>query len=356
MGKQKQPAPAALEMFSTLSEAVELMREAIITSAFSEANLTDIEKLSNAEINRAANTVIKKINENLTQHHLSIGKLNNMATQFNKELLLAGQDFHKRVVAPTIKTVNEITSQLSVIYSKWAKEHSHIIEDSTKVFKSIFDENDKEFIRIAEFFASHKWATPLDAPLSVLQDIRQKTLESRQPRSTLSKLMIEYFESPEGEKVWCSSGLTRPHAFIQKERIKIIRDCEEAIRMKSRRINFANLVIPTLIAQIDGIKFEYMLHKGFRPEGFKFIDESNNIVKWEEEIQSGLDPDDDPIDGLVVDIFFNTLFQSVMPSDTLPTWHHWNRHKIMHGQSFRYGRKDNAYRSFLLINYFFHLQ
>jgi hypothetical protein len=63
---------------------------------------------------------------------------------------------------------------------------------------------------------------------------------------------------------WESCGKFRPG------RIKIIKDCLNAIQNGEKGKIPSTLIVPVLIAQIDGIQREFLIKNNFKPEWTKF--------------------------------------------------------------------------------------
>ena len=60
--------------------------------------------------------------------------------------------------------------------------------------------------------------------------------------------------------------------------------------------------------------------------------------------------EDDPLD-LANKIMLNILFQKSLKGLPLEKPFTFNRHKILHGEELRYGRKDNTIRAFLILDF-----
>ena len=60
------------------------------------------------------------------------------------------------------------------------------------------------------------------------------------------------------------------------------------------------------------------------------------------------------LDDLANDIFLNILFQRSQKGKPLATPFSFNRHKIIHGESIKYGRKDYLIRAFMVLDLLAH--
>ena len=56
-------------------------------------------------------------------------------------------------------------------------------------------------------------------------------------------------------EIWASNPLF-------EGRIKIIKDCINLLKTNNKNINYSNLIVPTLIPQIEGIQMEFMKMNG----------------------------------------------------------------------------------------------
>ncbi|KZX13044.1 hypothetical protein MBORA_09470 [Methanobrevibacter oralis] len=144
---------------------------------------------------------------------------------------------------------------------------------------------------------------------------------------------------------------------IFKGRMKIIRDCVNIIKNCPKGVNFSNLIVPTLIAQIDGIQQEFMKQNGlvvdhkkvFDLEGNKLKDEHGQNIwfnQYYKELTSG-----DGFFDVMNDVFIDVLLQNTEPREDYKTSIHFSRNKILHGENFHYGKKDYVVRCFMILDF-----
>ncbi len=107
------------------------------------------------------------------------------------------------------------------------------------------------------------------------------------------------------------------------------------------KYNPSNIVLPTLIAQIDGIRIEFMNRNG--------LSFWTKVEKWKG-LFNGLTLNQKLYES-ANDIFLNILFQESQPGKPLETPFTFNRHKIIHGEYLKYGRIDNTIRAFLILDF-----
>jgi hypothetical protein len=138
-------------------------------------------------------------------------------------------------------------------------------------------------------------------------------------------------------------------------------DCVVAVKMASKKgINEANVVLPTLITQIDGALTDYLNSKGLQWDSDydDWVDtRTGKVRKVGRKTQfKNAKPKvlTTPLDDLANDIFLNILFQRSQKGKPLATPFNFNRHKIIHGESVRYGRKDYLIRAFMVLDLLAH--
>lgn len=177
-------------------------------------------------------------------------------------------------------------------------------------------------------------------------------------KAEINQLLVRYFfgnNYRDLEKLirsWGKNELFRP-------RIKILRDCLIALMATGKGYNPSNVVLPTLIAQIDGISQCYMEKKGYsyvvittkKHRRMGWVDINGTPAQWKEVYVSNTK--EHKYLTAACEIFINVLFESsTRGSRSLITF---NRHKIVHGEYTQYGRIDNVIRAFLVLDFLYHL-
>lgn len=176
-------------------------------------------------------------------------------------------------------------------------------------------------------------------------------------KSRINNLFVNYFlednckELTNLIKIWDDN-------LLFKRRSKIFKDCVNVIKNANSSLNYSNLVVPVLITQIDGIQKDFMEKNNLKIERGKvtFLDDSkyhDGQVKWDEYFRD-LTNGDEIMDAMN-DIFLNVLFQKTMPGEDYKTSIHFSRHKILHGENFRYGRKDYTIRCFMILDFLYEI-
>ncbi|MCE2504823.1 MAG: hypothetical protein J4G05_12350 [Chlorobi bacterium] len=264
----------------------------------------------------------------------------------------------KAIVDEGYRIVTAVSKAVTAVFEafrKWKEENIEQIQeaivDLVKAGKCFLDEEEKEHTSIYQVFREHDWPVPMHMQYGKAQQIIELTQLSNQPRSTLNKLMIEYFES-EGHNTLqlYANGWDRSPVW-DATRGKILMDCIHTMSIAKKTYNPSNVVVPTLISQIEGIRNQYLIYQGCQILPFnKFLDQSGNKSDWKSLLRSST-PDNSDEDDIACELLLDILFKEAHTKVRLPSRNDLNRHKILHGESVRYGRRDIAYRFFLILDY-----
>jgi hypothetical protein len=195
----------------------------------------------------------------------------------------------------------------------------------------------------------YKWFVTPRLPVYLVGKAVRIAVQPGNQRGAINTLFCGYFSGDRFSNLgtlveaWAQNPLFQP-------RMKILRDCVSALACGNRRFNASNVVLPTLIAQIDGISTALMLTCGLtHARAGKFGDtEGTTItkVRWFE-AHAG----EQRLVHSANDVFLSVLFQTAFPGEPLKTPFTFSRHKIMHGEELRYGRLDNSIRAFLILDF-----
>ena len=91
-----------------------------------------------------------------------------------------------------------------------------------------------------------------------------------------------------------------------------------------------------------------MKQEGLEFKKNRWWDSNGDNIKWKVWWEQTFNQD---FLDLANDIFLNILFQDSKSGQPLDIPFIFNRHKIMHGEQFRYGRTDNTIRAFLILDF-----
>lgn len=242
-----------------------------------------------------------------------------------------------------------LTPQINNL-QKWVEQNKKIFDSYTKfwhAFQKRYRIAEQEAIRILK---KYKWFITPSLPLDFVFEAVKIGRGKGNQRKAINRLFVDYFSSDNFKHLenlldGCETNK------IFKPRMKIFKDCVFAMRNAKDKCNPSNFVIPTLIAQIDGILREFMEQNGlsFDLKKRRWEDKKGNFVNWKAWFR-GQTSNQELLD-LANDIFLSILFQKSDPGKPLTTPFTFSRHKIMHGEYLKYGRIDNTIRAFLILDF-----
>ncbi len=134
------------------------------------------------------------------------------------------------------------------------------------------------------------------------------------------------------------------------ERIQIYRDCLKIIRRFGKQTS-ANVVLPTLIAQIEGLWLDLLKNKGVNIENYYHEERKKygkiTLKKQKKELFQLIN-DNDINEQVFFEILTGVLF---CDSDKMSGDIDFRRHKIMHGRVSDYGDIASVIKAFFIIDY-----
>ncbi len=248
----------------------------------------------------------------------------------------------------TAINLSQIIAPQIDLWTDWVRKNSLMFNDFVEHWKEFEEKFEIQQGVAKNCLKKYRWFMTPSLPVDFIYSAIQICKNGGNQRRVVNHLFIRYFTSNDYEELiklvedWKSNKLF-------KRRMKILRDCVNTLRETSPKVNASNLVIPTLISQIDGIQKEFMKSKGIvfkKKGGLKGAD--GHGVKWRDWYENLID-EGEFLDS-ANDIFLNILFQDT-DDQKLKTPYTFSRHKIMHGEQIRYGRKDNVIRAFLILDF-----
>jgi len=227
-------------------------------------------------------------------------------------------------------------------YGKTLASFAKIWEEFEKIYRISKEE-------AMSILKRYKWCISGSFPTTFIFSVVSAAKKPGNHRKEINQLFIEYFSRNNFRNLktmverWKNNPLFSP-------RMKIIRDTLEIFThgVNTRR-NYCTVVLPALLAQIDGI-WSQLLRKNninINIKKLRYYD-----YKKKEYYKIGRKAMDVELQELVEDIFLNILFEEARYGDM--TGYSFNRHKILHGEYLRYGRKDNVLRAFLILDFLSH--
>ena len=251
---------------------------------------------------------------------------------------------------PTQIAFDSLAEQIKAIQS-WTSFNPNILSGFTKFwedFEVSYHVTEEKAVRVLK---KYNWFVSPSVPASfVYEAVRIGRKKGNQLRA-INALFWEYFSENNFENLslltegWSSSPL------FTRRRMKIIKDCVSALKDANRRSNPCNVVLPTLIAQIDGALTKFKNQKGFSFSAKKSKNHLEELKTWFEAEATNQDVLSPRMLDLANYLFFEILFQSAYLGQPLGNPFTFSRHKIMHGEYLTYGRKDNTIRAFLILDF-----
>jgi hypothetical protein len=282
----------------------------------------------------------------------SLKKIDLISKQFQNSQLLIAES-----LGPIIEQSNQTARILSEVltpqinfWQNWLNTNKLIFncyDDFWRNFHQQYKITEQEAIQILK---KYKWFITLSLPLDFVYNVVKIGRKRGNQRKNINKLFVDYFCLNNFENLenlveeWDNISIFKP-------RMKIFKDCISILKNSKRKTNPSNLLVPTLIAQIDGIQTEFMELNGlyFNPKVRKWKDKGGNVVypkQWFKAQTSNQELLD-----LSNHIFLNILFQKSDRGEPLGTPFTFSRHKIMHGEYVNYGRIDNTIRAFMILDF-----
>lgn len=235
------------------------------------------------------------------------------------------------------------------IWSDWTSRNRSIFQNFDQQWQKFEDKYKIAQEEAIKCLKKYKWFMTPSLPINFIFMAIKICRRGGNQNKHMNKLFIDYFfddnfaELENLVEKWKNKK-------IFSRRMKVLRDCVSALKYAENKFNPSNVVIPTLIAQIDGIQKEFMLKNGItykKKGGLK--DADGHGVKWED-WYADLTRDDELLDS-ANNIFLTILFQEAGRGRNMENPFTFSRHKIMHGEYSVYGRKANTIRAFLILDF-----
>jgi len=245
-------------------------------------------------------------------------------------------------------------------FQDWITKNQRVFDP---IWKS-WDEREKKS-KIAEKQAAkilrkYKWFICPSMPITAIQAVLAVAKEKGRKDADINRLFIDYFARDNWKNLestvanWATNPLFIP-------RMPILKNCVRTLQAADKNgTNAAIVILPTLISQIDGLLTDY-LEKNSIPfksmyddyvQGGK-VKKQGRKSQFRANVPNALTED---LNDLAMDMFLNVLFQNSQRGKPLATPFNFNRHKIIHGESVRFGRKDYVVRAFMVLDFLANLK
>lgn len=258
-------------------------------------------------------------------------------------------------------------SYLNLEGSEALKQASLIIFEG---LRNLLVNMDIYLIRIQPKLRDNNWFFTPSMDANLWNFIRDNIDQKNDIESFLNDAFVNYFSSENFSNLDFMVQAWR-HSPLLSDRLHILKECVFVLKdSSSKNSNIENphyIVIPTLIAQIDGSMTNYLLKNGYDYEGQKLKNASNGQTDKKENlfreevtkflyekyskdlsVSTFLLEEGTTAIHLLLDILFQRAFPEQKMDDLIFPF---SRNKIMHGQFLGYGNAEDTIRLFLLLDF-----
>lgn len=267
------------------------------------------------------------------------------------------------LVLPHITTVNKILNSIlpqMEIIQNWIDQNQklfanffrayQILEDSLKRYHTTIEEANK-------ILKKYKWFVSLSLPDSFYGAILEIESTGKNKKKKINKLFIDYFSGNNFKYLEELVESWKSHSRF-KSRMRIFRACIQTLQRAKKGDNPSNVIIPALIAQIDGIINDIVDSYGIQydKKSRMWIDGKGNQSKKKDEAKKKLIQSLNEYSPIGEYLLLEILFQEAYRGQKLSIPTTFSRHKILHGEYVHYGRKDNTIKAFLILDFLHYLE
>lgn len=237
----------------------------------------------------------------------------------------------------------------------WASKQHRLFEPTWEKLKRLAEEAKLDEQEVAKTLRKYKWFVSPSMPAGVIQAILKVAKGKGRKDREINSLFVGYFSEDDWKNLenivagWASSRHLKP-------RLPILMSCVRVLQAtKPKGTNASAVVLPTLISQIDGFLTDYLEFHGipFKTSYDDFVQggkvkKQGRKSQFKANLPHTLSRD---LDELAMDVLLNVLFQGSRRGQPLGTPFNFNRHKVMHGESLKFGRKDYVVRAFMVLDF-----
>jgi hypothetical protein len=248
----------------------------------------------------------------------------------------------------TIRSLTEIIAPDIKLWQEWTKRNTDIFSSTSKILKEFQEKYQIAESDAIEILAKYKWFVSPTVPVTLIYKVSELSKLNGNQSRAVNKLFIEYFEHENWNildvllEEWLDNDLFNSRRKIIADTFKVIQICNAS------NINVVNVVLPTLVVQIDGILKDF-IKENIQPD-------INDHTKIKTLKDSGLIQSLSSLDEIGMIVFLDILFQSSNAGTPLKNPFNLNRHKILHAEVTKYGRKDYLVRVLMVLDILAHLK
>ena len=197
-------------------------------------------------------------------------------------------------------------------WQKWANKNNYIFKD-IKDYWDHFEEKFKIFEqRAVVVLKKYKWLiSPSISEDFLLEIVKLYDRKGRQDK-LINEMFIKYFSENNWKKLelMVNDWIKNP---LMKKRIAILKNCVKTLKNLSHtKINSAEVILPTLITQIDGFLTDYLNSKNIKWDNL--YDDKKGRKGRKDQFRKNIPLTlTTKLDEIMIDIFLDILFQKSIP-------------------------------------------
>jgi len=255
----------------------------------------------------------------------------------------------KAMLEPIV-SLSEMANQIATTYTKSMGEQINKVLETFSLrpvlerLKEFSDEYDIAEEGAIKCMQKYKWFVTANMSPRLIFEVYKLSQKKGNMTKEINKLFEDFLFGNNYEGL--DNLLVEWKEWIDPARYKIIKDTFSVIKSTPKSVNITNVVLPTLIVQAEGLLKDKL---DFWNWGRKKSAYTELKRHYKMEDRKGLP---ERLQKLTDDIVINYLFQKSEVGVPLEKAFQFNRHKIIHGEIKRYGRRNYLVRIILLIDYF----
>lgn len=256
------------------------------------------------------------------------------------------------------KTIAETLTPPLKMWEAWLNANRSALENFDLIRSTLAQRYKITEVEAATILARYKWLITPSLPSEFVFSVVEIGKPNPRTARKVSQLFHEHFSGSDWANLEAMVRGWRGKK-ISAKRLRIIRDCVVSIQSAPTRLNVANVVLPCLIVQIDGALSDFLDEKQISWDTLYDDHKSKKRAPRlgrKSVLRSHVNKTPaGPMDDLFLTLFLDVLLQHSSRGHPPKNPFGFNRHKIIHGESLSYGRKDHMIRAFLLLDYIAHL-
>jgi hypothetical protein len=237
-------------------------------------------------------------------------------------------------------------------FQAWVTQNGSVftsIQNTLSDFQTKYNISKDQAVQVMR---SYKWFITPSLPISLIYAVIEvdRRTDARKKRSAVNAIFVTHFESNNWKNLEDMVDVWH-HNPLFKKRYRILRNIVKTIKQGDvLGVNVTEVVLPALVAQIDGCLTDYMDSKGLQ---YPANSTKKKMAAFKTGAQRMLSPD---LHDLTNEFVLDILFQHAVKGQELAIPFKFNRHKIQHGEYTNYGRKECGISHALLITHYSELK